>query len=332
MTALQNETDKKEDALSPTGRNLQVNKGFVAKSLFSLLVLFALFWHFRNDLPSLNKVDPTSTVIAILLLNLQPALIAVRWWLLTRLYGSQTSLRVLIGITWISVFANQFLPASLGGDVIRIYAVRMRGETLGAAAASVVMDRLFALFALALLVVGFGFARASILDRRLLIAVGSTCVIGIVAAVVTFRLASRTNAWAGKLPLVQKLIVLSHYCLRVFSSPGRGIAVLMLAVLVHVLSLSAFFSIAHGIGIVLDPITFMAIAAILTFVQTVPISISGWGVREAAAVTLFGFVGMSQGDALLASIVLGISYAAASLPGAAIWPFMRIRMMPQKVH
>jgi hypothetical protein len=54
-------------------------------------------------------------------------------------------------------------------------------------------------------------------------------------------------------------------------------------------------------------------------VQVVPISIGGWGPREAAAVVLLGALHIGGDMAIALSILLGLAYAAASLPGAAAW-------------
>jgi uncharacterized membrane protein YbhN (UPF0104 family) len=183
------------------------------------------------------------------------------------------------------------------------------------------MDRLIALFALALLVVGFGLSLGPVVDLSIIIAVACSCAIGLAAAVILFRAVARSPNRASRWPLVDRLLHLMHYSLRIVSSPARAFATLGLAVAVHMLSLIAFLLIARGIGVSVSAATFLGVATLLTFAQVLPISIGGWGVREAAAVGLLGLVGVEPGAALLSSVVLGISYAVASLPGALIWPF-----------
>jgi uncharacterized protein (TIRG00374 family) len=309
-----------------------ISAGLLIKSAISAAILGALFWKFRNDLPSLSKVEPVSTCQAVALLILQPALIGLRWWIILRLYGSRLKLGTIIAITWVSVFANQFLPASVGGDAVRIYALRRSGERLGSATASVLMDRLIALFALALLVVGFGLSLGPLIDVRIIAGLGLCCALGLAGALLAFRVLSHSADRASRWPLIARLLHLMHYSLRIVSSPARAIATLVLAVAVHFLSLLAFLLIARGLGIFVPTATFLGIATLLTFAQVIPISIGGWGVREAAAVGLFGLVGVEPGAALLSSVVLGISYAVASLPGAVIWPFQGRRRSDRSAH
>jgi hypothetical protein len=54
-------------------------------------------------------------------------------------------------------------------------------------------------------------------------------------------------------------------------------------------------------------------------VAVVPISISGWGLRELAVVSLLGHHGIAPERALLFSVCFGLTLAIASLPGAVAW-------------
>src|SRR6266487_2535270 len=51
----------------------------------------------------------------------------------------------------------------------------------------------------------------------------------------------------------------------------------------------------------------------------VPISVSGWGLRELATVSLLASHGVRPETALLFSVCFGLVYAVGSLPGALAW-------------
>jgi len=57
--------------------------------------------------------------------------------------------------------------------------------------------------------------------------------------------------------------------------------------------------------------------------QVLPISVGGWGVREAAAVTLLAMTGIDATSALLVSIMFGILIFLATLPGVLFWLTLR---------
>jgi hypothetical protein len=51
----------------------------------------------------------------------------------------------------------------------------------------------------------------------------------------------------------------------------------------------------------------------------VPISVAGWGIREGAMIVAFGFVGVPEADALVVSILFGLTLIAAGAPGGVLW-------------
>jgi uncharacterized protein (TIRG00374 family) len=293
----------------------------VLKIAISAVILLGLLWRFRNDIPSLSTIDHWAAVKAIALLLLQPLLIGSRWWLLLRQYESPSRLGTLTAVTWVSVFANQFLPAGVGGDAVRIVYARKLGNRLGAATASVLMDRMMALVALALLILILVPQLPQAIDRRIFVALGVACVLAVATLIAMFAYVRRTSG-AARWPLVQRVLHLVFYVLRTFQHPAAMTMAILLSVAVHILSFAAFLVIVRGLAIDVAVPPFLAVSALLTFIQIMPISIGGWGVREMAAVSLLGLLGIEPGPALLASVLLGVCYAAASLPGAVLWPFL----------
>jgi integral membrane sensor domain MASE1 len=77
-------------------------------------------------------------------------------------------------------------------------------------------------------------------------------------------------------------------------------------------------SLGEAVGILL------LVPVVLT-VTAVPISLAGWGVREGAAIFLFGLVGMEEHDALAISLCYGLLAAVTSLPGGIVWLVTRER-------
>ena len=62
----------------------------------------------------------------------------------------------------------------------------------------------------------------------------------------------------------------------------------------------------------------IAVIPLSVILSTIPISVNGWGVREAAIVTLASRLGVAPVDALLVSVTLGVLNMIASLPGAVV--------------
>lgn len=300
----------------------QSRRWLVFKIILSVLVLGGALWHCRNDIPSLSSVDRWAVVEAICLLLIQPLLIGIRWWLLLRAYEMQPSVRMLTSVTWISVFANQFLPAGVGGDAVRIVYARKLGIRLAAATASVVMDRIIALVALLILIVFLAPSLPPAIDRRIVVGLAVCC--GLIFAVLLYAfvyLKRRKDALSGA--ILQRMAGLAHFTLGTFSHPLYLLGATLLSITVHILSLMAFLALVQGLSWDGQILPLLSLTALLTFIQIIPVSIGGWGVREVAAVSLLGAIGILPGPALLASLLLGLCYAIASLPGALIWPFFK---------
>jgi hypothetical protein len=63
----------------------------------------------------------------------------------------------------------------------------------------------------------------------------------------------------------------------------------------------------------------------VVLVATLPISIAGWGAREVAMVTLFGFIGVPAAQSTVMSVLFGLSGILISLPGGLFWLFAKNR-------
>jgi hypothetical protein len=63
----------------------------------------------------------------------------------------------------------------------------------------------------------------------------------------------------------------------------------------------------------------MMIVPPVTLLQLVPISLAGWGVREAALVVALGWFGVPAEAALAISVLVGLCLILVGLPGGLIW-------------
>ncbi len=71
---------------------------------------------------------------------------------------------------------------------------------------------------------------------------------------------------------------------------------------------------AYGVEASLE--LWLCIIPLSVIASAMPISINGWGIREAVVVALATTMGVSAADALLVSMTLGVLNLIASLPGA----------------
>lgn len=94
--------------------------------------------------------------------------------------------------------------------------------------------------------------------------------------------------------------------------------VVALTALVQLPIMTAYVSVAHALAPTISITNLIAASAIVMFAASIPISFSGWGVREMSAVAALGFIGVSGHAAFATAILIGIgSLIATGMVGAA---------------
>lgn len=93
----------------------------------------------------------------------------------------------------------------------------------------------------------------------------------------------------------------------------RAAEMLLLAAVSQVLSVAAYVVAALSIGVEAGIGGLMLAGAVVSFAASLPISVNGWGVREIAAVSAFGALGMAAEPAAALSILVGLCATVAVL-------------------
>ncbi|MFV9504851.1 MAG: lysylphosphatidylglycerol synthase transmembrane domain-containing protein [Oscillochloridaceae bacterium umkhey_bin13] len=116
-------------------------------------LLVALVW--RADpaqiLAKWQQASPWLLLLAFALQLSVVALSALKWRLLLQANGQHLPYRWLLGVSFVGLFANNFLPTAVGGDATRVVALGRRTGQYAQAGASVLMERLTGLVALSLI-------------------------------------------------------------------------------------------------------------------------------------------------------------------------------------
>jgi hypothetical protein len=105
---------------------------------------------------------------------------------------------------------------------------------------------------------------------------------------------------------------------RVLIGP-RGPVILTIGCLSLALTIAIVWSLGRAQGLVLPLSDAVVLVTVMVGITLVPISISGWGLRELAVISLLGRYGIAPEKALLFSVCFGLTLAIGSLPGALAW-------------
>ena len=240
----------------------------------------------------LVSVNPSLFVLALALIFVQTFALNGRWELIMRALG--VSLDWLAGwrILMISLWFNQVLPSSVGGDAVRMWLLRRRGVPWSEAVKGVAADRFTALIGLvALMVAGLPFLMLRVSNQAALLAIGGLTLAGVAGTVVLLtldRLPKRLIALPAIASFVRFGALVRFLLMR---SERRGL-LFGSALFIHVVTAAACFVLARGVGAQLSVTDAGILIPPVILLTAVPISISGWGVREGAMVACLGLAGV----------------------------------------
>jgi uncharacterized protein (TIRG00374 family) len=225
----------------------------------------------------------------------------VQWVLLLRLQGIDLGFRRSLGFYFVGAFFNNFLPANIGGDVVRIYDVYKDSGKPDQAIAATVTDRLVGMMTLAALAMPAGLYAAARyeslgLERTfglasLAIVLGFTVILALAFLVVFSRRLARLVAAVLRPFLIRglgdrvKRVYESFY---LYSRKGRSlVAVLAVSLVVQALRTLVHYQVSQAMGLNIPAIYFFLFVPVIAIFIALPISIGGLGVREGLGIYLF---------------------------------------------
>ncbi len=109
------------------------------------------------------------------------------------------------------------------------------------------------------------------------------------------------------------------------TDPAVFAIVLSLSAIIIVLGFYSVAAIANALNVEVSLITLIAIQPGIVIVSALPLSLGGWGVREASMVVGFGLIGVEAGDALAISLTYGLLGILATFIAAGASLLFRVR-------
>jgi hypothetical protein len=243
--------------------------------------------------------------------------VCARWHVLLRSARTEITFAQTSRLTFAGLFASNFLPTTIGGDVVRLAGAIQMGYDGAVGTASLVADRLVGMAGMAM-ALPFGLpAFKAVLDQ----AVGSRAVYPMNAAmgIASSRSNSQLRKWKGiLLDFANRLL----QALSLWMRQPRSLLAALGYTWVHMLCLFAsIWLLLQGMD---DPMSFWLIAGLWSavyFITLLPISINGYGLQEVSLAFIFARVGgISTSSALTLAILVRTLTMLASLPGAIFVP------------
>jgi glycosyltransferase 2 family protein len=235
----------------------------------------------------------------------------LRWHLLMRAAGEVISYAKSLTTLTISMFFSMFLPTVVGTDLGRVYELgRDSSYRKSKLISSVLLDRLMGLMTISLmaligLVVGSQFAG----NQGVNLTVIGTLVVLFGGWVLVFNKRAEKIIFGilDQLPLVKRFSPQLHKVYTVLDELYRQPRLLAQAGSVSIVNslctILATLLAARSIGVEISPLYFFIFMPIIWIIMTIPISVSGLGVREGAFIFFFSQVGVTNSDAIAISLL-----------------------------
>jgi hypothetical protein len=265
-----------------------------------------------------RQVSPQTFSLALALAFLANGLAALRQWIILRAFGVMVALPRALALNWFGLFANNFLPSSVGGDAAIAAVLQRDHGRLVVILAALILNRIFGLASMVVsLVILFAAVDLGPLQMladdvfkwSLYLLIGIA--IGLVVLIGFARSDSRLSRFLGG---VQKEV---RAILAATLTASTRITFAGLFSFVVTLCGAASFIVLAGYQPSLTAIPVVAIIwLMLQLIQMIPISFNGIGVAESALTFCLTRYGWQIHEAVLLGLALRVVSIIVSLPGA----------------
>lgn len=245
----------------------------------------------------------------------------VRWSSLARPLGFDFPRRLFVWRFFEGAFFSLCLPSSIGGDAVKAYRI---GETTPRrllAGCSVLADRLTGLAALGVLVVAARVAHHRGLALPATLALGAVLA---VAALATMWLAmSSLDRIVDTLPAPHPARQFVAHLLPYQQRPSLLAWAVAWSFVVQLGGTLATALMARTVRVDLDLGAWLAVAPLVALIETVPITIGGFGVREKAMQFFLQEYGVAERSAVFVALLGGLAKIVTGLIGGVLFLFDR---------
>jgi uncharacterized protein (TIRG00374 family) len=308
----------------------------LVKVLVRLVVSAALLYFVLRsiDLAALwervRGMSPAWVLLALISYLFVQAISVWRWHRLLRAQHVEVTTKTLRESIWVSLFFNNFLPSNIGGDVVRIADTASAAGSKTLATTVVLVDRVLGLTAL-IVVASFGAFAASLVGihvpgARWLWIVAAA---GVLVAIPVIAIPQLTAYLLAPLRLLKKPWVdervqrLEEAINRFRETPSALAGAFAGALVVQITIVAFYLLMAQGLSVPLPILLGAVLIPVSMVVQMAPLSINGFGVREAVFAFFFRRFGLPIDAAVALSLVSTGFVMGLSLVGG--YMFLRRR-------
>ena len=275
-------------------------------TILSILLFIYLFYQtgFEEIFTTFKELSYFRILMVIFLIFISRMATFARWHVLLQVEQIKVNWRDSLRLTFAGLFASNFLPTTIGGDVVRLAGAMRIGISGSLAAASLIMDRLIGMAGMTLALPFSLSPLINLLDAQT--TQGGYGFLGMTAII---------NLILDKAKLFVKKLTLT------FSHWIRHPIILLSALIFTLIHMASIFLIVqiliNGMG---EEMSYWKIAGLWSltyFITLIPISINGLGLQELSITNIFILLGgLSSATSLSLALFIRALLLLGSLPGA----------------
>jgi uncharacterized membrane protein YbhN (UPF0104 family) len=258
--------------------------------------------------------------LSVLTILVQVFLGAMRWQEISVRCQAPLIVRQAFRYNMIGTFFNQTLPSTIGGDAVRLWLVSRTGAGWRLATYSVLVDRAIGLIALAIVVVfSLPWSYQLIGDERGRLALVLVDLAAVSAGLGFLLLGYLPWPWLKTWWPTRHVYACSLVANQVIFNYRAGPKIAALSLSVHVLTVVSTWCAVRSISAPADFEQMFMLVPPIALITMLPISIAGWGVREATMMVAFGYAGLNQTDGTMVSLLSGTASFVVGILGGLVW-------------
>ena len=286
------------------------------------------------DLPAfldrVKSMHPGWIALALAAYTATQSIAVWRWNRLLRAQHVEVEKKTLTDSIWVSMFFNNFLPSNIGGDVIRIADTAPAGGSKTLATTVILVDRALGLSAL-VIIASSGALIASLRGVHIpgarwlwiVTAIGAVAAIFVIAVPqlvshVLMPVRALNRPW-----LTERAQRLEDAVIKFRNAPSALVGAFFGALVVQLTIVAFYLLTAEGLSVPLPTFLGAVLIPVSLVVQMAPVSINGFGVREAVFAFFFRRFGLPTDAAVALSLVSTGMVMGLSLVGGLL--FLRRR-------
>lgn len=285
------------------------------------ILLYIMRGKYGDIVRALRSTNPAIFIAAFLVFTSASVIASFRMKLIITAQNITIRFREALALTFIGYFFNNFLPTSIGGDIVKAHYLSKHCRDTAGSYTAIFVDRVIGMITMvfmafvALLLVG-----AHAVDKRISTSIYTITALSMLALVFLANksFARRFSALIRLVkPIESQLRKLYHAANKYRHKTGLMAATLLFSIVSQLCYFLCFGILALSIGSKIPAIDLFVKMPIVSIMSLLP-SINGLGVREGATVILFGPI-IGKENALAISILMIAVLLITSIIGGAIY-------------